>query len=290
MTVVVHLDIDNFYVSVERADNPALSGRPVVVSQGNSGGFVALSAEAKATGLRKGDGVGAQGRSNISSLIEMGSIGVEEARRRCPGLVVLPMRVERYRSAGAAIHAVLRRWGAVEKTSYDDFYIDLTALCQQPGAEGSTEADAEGDGDSSTLHSCRPARTRIWGDADFATLACDLRRGCHEASAMRQALFHELGLVGSVGVGRSKLVARMLSPAAKPDGVLAVCDEDAHGMMCRQPLVSLPGYQAKRGREIVSLIAKALGRPLTGTSPALMTVGDAIGLDQVACNGHVTDM
>jgi nucleotidyltransferase/DNA polymerase involved in DNA repair len=30
-----------------------------------------------------------------------------------------------------------------------------------------------------------------------------------------------VGLVMSVGVGRSKLVARMLSPLAQPDGVLA---------------------------------------------------------------------
>ena len=60
MSVVIHLDIDNFYVAVERADDPSLVGRPVAVSQGNSGGFVALSAEAKAAGLRKGDGVGAQ--------------------------------------------------------------------------------------------------------------------------------------------------------------------------------------------------------------------------------------
>ena len=188
------------------------------------------------------------------------------------------------RAAGAAIHTVLRRWGAVEKTSYDDFYIDVTTLCDRSGTD---EVDAEDgttcDAESATERECdagrRPARTRVWGDADFATLGLDLRRGCCEASAMRRALLLELGLVGSAGVGRSKLVARMLSPAAKPDGVLVVRDEDAQSMMCSQPLTSLPGYQAKRGREIASLVAKALGRSPTATPAAPVTVGDVISID-----------
>ena len=92
--VVLHLDVDNFYCAVETADNPALIGRPLAVAQGNAGGFVALSAEAKAAGLRKGDGVGARGRAEIRTLREMGSRGLGECRRMCPQLVVLPMRTE----------------------------------------------------------------------------------------------------------------------------------------------------------------------------------------------------
>ena len=53
--------------------------------------------------------------------------GVAEARARCPGLVVLPMRTERYREVAQALLAVLKRWGPTEKTSYDDFYVDVTA-------------------------------------------------------------------------------------------------------------------------------------------------------------------
>jgi hypothetical protein len=35
---------------------------------------------------------------------------MEEATRRCPGLQVRPMRTERYRQVGAAIHELLRRY------------------------------------------------------------------------------------------------------------------------------------------------------------------------------------
>ena len=88
--LVAHVDVDAFYVAVERADDPSLAGVPLAVQQGNSGGFVAVSAEARAAGVRKGDGVGAGGRAGIQALREMGAVSAAEARRRCPGLVVRP--------------------------------------------------------------------------------------------------------------------------------------------------------------------------------------------------------
>ncbi len=49
------IDCNNFFVSCERVFNPALSGRPVVVLSNNDGCIVALSNEAKAIGLRRGN-------------------------------------------------------------------------------------------------------------------------------------------------------------------------------------------------------------------------------------------
>jgi hypothetical protein len=82
---------------VERLDDPSLCGKPLAVQQFNSGGFVAVSYEARAAGIRCGDGVGAAGRSQIARLRDMGAVSVAEACRRCPGLVVKPMRTDRYR-------------------------------------------------------------------------------------------------------------------------------------------------------------------------------------------------
>ena len=83
-------------------------------------------------GIKKGDGVGAGGRAGIPHLIEIGAISLQEARQRCPGLAVLPMRTARYRKVGSIIHGILRRFSpgkAAEKASYDDFYVDITAAC-----------------------------------------------------------------------------------------------------------------------------------------------------------------
>ena len=46
------------------------------------------------------------------------------------------MRVERYRQVASSVLALLRRWGRVEKTSYDDFYVDVTAAAAAAAAVG----------------------------------------------------------------------------------------------------------------------------------------------------------
>lgn len=48
----------------------------------------ALPLQARAAGIRCGDGAGAGGRANVPHLVAMGAMSLEECRRRCPGLQV----------------------------------------------------------------------------------------------------------------------------------------------------------------------------------------------------------
>ena len=68
VNAILHVDVDSFYVTAERMRRPDLIGLPVAVTQFHRGGFVALSQEARACGLRKGDAVGDQGRKHIKFL------------------------------------------------------------------------------------------------------------------------------------------------------------------------------------------------------------------------------
>lgn len=52
MTLFALVDCNNFYVSCERAFNPSLRGKPVVVLSNNDGCVVSRSAEAKALGIK----------------------------------------------------------------------------------------------------------------------------------------------------------------------------------------------------------------------------------------------
>jgi DNA polymerase V len=52
---VALIDVNSFYVSCERAFNPKLEGKPVVVLSNNDGCVVARSNEAKALGIENGD-------------------------------------------------------------------------------------------------------------------------------------------------------------------------------------------------------------------------------------------
>ena len=55
MPQIAHVDVNCFYASAERAFDPSLKGRPVVVLSNNDGCAVTRSAEAKALGIALGE-------------------------------------------------------------------------------------------------------------------------------------------------------------------------------------------------------------------------------------------
>jgi DNA polymerase IV len=80
------IDFNAFFASVEQHDDPALRGRPVIVTPLDSEhcGAIAASYEAKALGITRGT-------------------SVSDARRICPDIAVRPARHDRY----VAMHGVL---------------------------------------------------------------------------------------------------------------------------------------------------------------------------------------
>ena len=138
---VLHVDIDCFYCQAEALRRPDLRQRPVVVCQFNSGGYVAVNYEARACGLRKGDGVGAGGRAHIPAL--QGRISAAQAREKCPGLVELPMDVPYYKDVSERVLTCLQGlFGCVEQASIDDFYVEVTELVRSDDIVGAWEQRA----------------------------------------------------------------------------------------------------------------------------------------------------
>jgi hypothetical protein len=132
--VVFHLDVDSFYVACELLRRPNLRGKPVAVTQYNSGGFVAVSNEAFKCGIRKGMGIGAGGQKALSFFAGKEDYLLPAVMTRCPNLVILPMDTSYYRQCTQNILCQLQQapcWRktkkvVVEKSSMDDFYIDAT--------------------------------------------------------------------------------------------------------------------------------------------------------------------
>ena len=156
---ILHADVDSFFASVEQRDDPALRGRPVIV-----GGWVVLAAsyEAKAAGVRT-------------------AMSAAEARRRCPGVVVVQPRMRAYSEASKAMFAVFDDASPlVEPLSIDEAFLDVRGM------------------------------QRIAGSP--AEIAARLRRDVRE----------RVGLPITVGVARTKFLAKVASGVAKPDGLLVV--------------------------------------------------------------------
>jgi len=120
------LDLDTFFVSVERLLNPALEGRPVIVGgrEGQRGVVTSCSYEVRAFGVRSG--------MNMT----------EASRLAPPDTSFLPTRHNTYGSYAKQVKAIAQRFSPeVTTASIDEFFLDLRGcerLLRRPG-------DADGD-------------------------------------------------------------------------------------------------------------------------------------------------
>lgn len=108
---ILHVDMDSFFVEVERLRDPGLMGRPVAVGGAGPRGVIAsASYEARHLGVRS-----AQPTS--------------VARRVCPNLVVVPPDHGRYHDVSAEVFGVFRAFTPmVEGLSLDEAFLDVRGL------------------------------------------------------------------------------------------------------------------------------------------------------------------
>lgn len=109
-TWIAHLDLDCFFVSVERCHNPALNGQPVVVGGSATGRGVVASAsyEARKFGVHS-------------------AMPTSRALNLCPGLIVVPGRHGEYSAVSERLYRRLCELApVVELASIDEMYLDLT--------------------------------------------------------------------------------------------------------------------------------------------------------------------
>lgn len=108
---ILHVDMDSFFVEVERLDDPSLIGKPVAVGgTGRRGVIASASYEARSFGVRSAMPVG-------------------EARRRCPGLIVVGSAHSRYGEVSRSVFEVMRSFTPiVEGISIDEAFLDVSGL------------------------------------------------------------------------------------------------------------------------------------------------------------------
>jgi DNA polymerase-4 len=132
------------------------------------------------------------------------AMSTAEARSRCPHAAFLSGRFGAYRETSAAVMQLLRELSPlVEPLSLDEAYVDLAAA----------ELDD------------------VSVDA-VTVLARRLKEGVHEVTG---------GVRGSVGVGTSKLVAKIASDLDKPDGLVVVPPGTERDLLRPMKVTVIPG-------------------------------------------------
>lgn len=116
--VILHVDMNSFYASVEVAYDPSLQGKPLAIAgnvEERKGIIVTCSYEARAFGVKT-------------------TMPLWEAKRKCPNLIVRKPNFERYRRASLAMFDILRTYtDLVEPVSIDEGYMDITG-CYEKGS------------------------------------------------------------------------------------------------------------------------------------------------------------
>ncbi len=107
--VILHIDMDAFFISVEQRDNPSLRGKPAAVCGSLSRSVVTSATyEARPYGIRAG-------------------MSTQEAKRRCPSLILVKGNHSKYTETSARIFSLLKDYTPrVEVASIDEAYLDIT--------------------------------------------------------------------------------------------------------------------------------------------------------------------
>ncbi|MBL7952693.1 MAG: DNA polymerase IV [Flavobacteriales bacterium] len=106
---IQHLDLNTFFVSVERLDNPSLIGKPVLIGADSDRGVVAsCSYEARTMGVRS-------------------AMPMRMAKQLCPEAIIIRGNSGAYMKKSDEVTEIIRAHVPLfEKSSVDEFYVDFS--------------------------------------------------------------------------------------------------------------------------------------------------------------------
>jgi DNA polymerase-4 len=178
---ILHMDLDTFFVSVERLQNSSLNGKPVIIGGMSDRGVVAsCSYEARRFGVHS-------------------AMPMKMAKRLCPQAIFLRGDMDAYTRQSKLVTDVIKESSPMyEKASIDEFYLDLTGM--------------------------------------------DKYFGCYKwSNELRMKIIKETGLPISLGLSVNKLVSKIGTGEAKPNGALEVPQGQEKPFLAPLPVRKIPG-------------------------------------------------
>jgi len=178
---ILHLDLDSFFVSVECLRDSSLKGKPLIIGgMGNRGVVASCSYEARRYGVHS-------------------AMPMKMALRLCPQALVLRGDMDAYTCHSLLVSEIIDSQAPVfEKSSIDEFYLDLTGM--------------------------------------------DRYFGCYKWSVeLRERIMKESGLPISCALSVNKLVSKVGTGEAKPNGMREIPNGEEREFLAPLSTGKIPG-------------------------------------------------
>jgi len=203
LRIILHLDMDSFFASIEARERPELRGRPVIVGadpKGGSGRGVVSTAsyEARKYGIRSG-------------------MPISRAYSLCPEGVYLPPNFPLYTKVSREVMEILHTYSLhFHQVSIDEAFLDISSA------------------------------------GDYGTAG-------QLAHRIKEEIREKEHLTCSVGIGPSRIVAKIASDFTKPDGLTLVKPDQVLEFLAPLPVGKIPGIGRKTGGELDRMGIRTIG-------------------------------
>ena len=219
--IILHCDLNSFYASVELRSHPDLRDVPTAVCgdpTSRHGIILAKNEPAKKFGVQTAE-------------------TIWQARKKCPGLVLLPPHHSLYRQVSKQVNAIYEQYtDLVEPFGIDESWLDVTH----------------------TLH-------LFGGDAKAL------------ADHLRQRMRREMGLTLSVGVSFNKVFAKLGSDYKKPDATTVISQDNWKSLVWPLPVGALLYVGGAARKILAQFGVKTIGQLAACRRDALETLMGKMG-------------
>jgi len=210
--IILHIDMDYFFAQIEERENPQFKGKPVVVGADPKGG--------------RGRGVVSTANYIARKYGIHSALPISKAYELCPKAIFLPVNMELYQRVSERIMEIIKKYFPpsnfgggfeFEQVSLDEAYLDLSHIF-----------------DDRQKHSIK----QIWGRAEEI------------ARKLKKEILEKEKLTATVGMGSNKLIAKIASEKAKPNGLLIIKPNQVKKFLEPLDIEDLPGIGPKTAEKL----------------------------------------
>jgi DNA polymerase IV (DinB-like DNA polymerase) len=206
--------MDAFFASIEERENPQFRGKPIVVGADPKAG--------------RGRGVVSTANYEARKYGIHSALPISKAWQLCPEAVFLPVNSELYNRVSEKIMAILSKYSlTIEITSVDEAYLDLTDY-------------------SNILENLRILGREIGMKESY-------EKAKNLAKDIKEEIFEKEKLTCTIGIGPNKLIAKIASSKAKPDGLLVVKPDEVLDFLGPLDIEKIPGIGVKTAQNLRQL-------------------------------------